>query len=193
MKHITFLFLFLPLLTFGQVTKDTIITVEGLVYREVTTQEGLNVSIQRTYIGETQQEAVGAILATAEGAIRNYARQAVTFARRNVREELLPIQTLIQQYSGQTWFLAMAEKHGNAITGNYLYRKSGTQASVTITKLANGNLRLTSGANNFNVRAIGREWIVVLAFDGNPELHLYWDGQKGEYIDINRVYSLRRQ
>jgi hypothetical protein len=86
MKRIIFFLLF-PFALSAQVVKDTIITIvendtTTLIFRETTTVEGLGQVVRRVYIGATQEEAVANILTGAEGTIRTYARQAVTFATR---------------------------------------------------------------------------------------------------------------
>jgi len=198
MKRILFLLLF-PFALSAQVVKDTIITIvendtTTLIFRETTTVEGLGQVVRRTYLGGTQEEAVGKILTQAEGTIRTYARQAVTFATRRVRQELQPTQTLLSTYTGRTWFADMATRHGSTIAGNYRYRKNNAnEVQVSITRPTAASLRLTSGGNNFTVRAIGREWIQVLNFDGQAAVDLYWDGANARYIDALNVYELRRQ
>jgi len=195
MKNILILLLF-PFALSAQVVKDTIITIvendtTTLIFRETTTVEGLGQVVRRVYIGGTQEEAVANILGGAEGTIRTYARQAVTFATRRVRQELQPTQTLLSTYTGRTWFADMAARHGSVIAGNYRYRKNNAnEVEVSITRPTAASLRLTSGANNFTVRAIGREWIQVLNFDGLAVIDLYWDGIR--YIDVTNTYELRR-
>jgi hypothetical protein len=195
MKNILILLLF-PFALSAQVVKDTIITIvendtTTLIFRETTTVEGLGQVIRRVYIGGTQEEAVANIFTGAEGTIRTYARQAITFATRRVRQELQPTQTLLSTYTGRTWFADMAARHGSTIAGNYRYRKNGAnEVQVSITRPTAASLRLTSGGNNFTVRAIGREWIQVLNFDGLAVIDLYWDGIR--YIDVTNTYELRR-
>jgi hypothetical protein len=193
MKNILFLLLF-PFALSAQVVKDTIITIQDtLIFRETTTVEGLGQTVRRVYIGATQEEAVANILTGAEGTIRTYARQAVTFATRRVRQELQPTQTLLSTYTGRTWFADMAARHGSVIAGNYRYRKNNAnEVQVSITRPTAASLRLTSGANNFTVRAIGREWIQVLNFDGLAVIDLYWDGANARFIDVTNTYELRR-
>jgi hypothetical protein len=193
MKYITTIILLFPCLLFGQITKDTVITISGNIYREVTTLEGEDIVIRRKYVGTTQDDAVVEILKAAESDIRLYARQAVTFATRNVRKELEPVQALVNAYTGKTWFQAMAARHGETIAGTYRYRKNNAnEVQVTLSKPNATSIRMTHNGTNYNMRVVGREWIVILNFDGNTDLHLYWDGENGKYIDINNVYELRK-
>jgi hypothetical protein len=195
MKRIIFLLLLFPFAISAQVVKDTIITVEDtLIFRETTTLAGLNQTVQRTFLGTTQAEAVAKILGDAEGVIRTYSRQAVTFATRRVRQELAPTQGVLSTYTGRTWFQDMATRHGSVIAADYRYRKNNAnEVQVSITRPTAASLRLTSGGNNFTVRAIGREWIQVLNFDGQAAIDLYWDGANARYIDALNVYELRRK
>jgi hypothetical protein len=194
MKNIIFLFALLPFLAFGQVTRDTIITVDTLVFREITLVQGTTTTTTRTLIGESQAQAVAHLVGLVTPEADRYARQAVTFARRGaIRQVTQPINALLQQYTGSNYTANAGAVLGDAILGTYRYRKNGGgDLTTTIIRLQGGGLRFRHNDTNYTVRVVSRRWITVLAFDNVPELNLYWDSDRAEWISLDLLYNLKR-
>lgn len=194
MKNIIFLFVLLPLLAQSQVTRDTIITVDTLVFREITLVQGTTTTTTRTLIGESQAQAVAYLIGQVTPEADRYARQAVTFARRGaIREVTQPINILLQQYTGSNYTANAGAVLGDAFLGTYRYRKNGAgDLTTTIIRLPGGGLRFRHNDINYTVRVVSRRWITVLAFDGVQELNLFLDVDRAELLSLDQVYNLKR-
>ena len=195
MKKTIFILLLFPLLAYGQVTRDTIITVDTLVFREITLVQGTTTTITRTLIGESQEQAVAYLVGQVTPAADQYARQAVTFSGRNaIRGTIQPINALLLQYTGSNYISNAGAVVGDGVLGEYRYRKDGTgDLNTSIIRLQGGGIRFRHNDINYTVRVTSRRWITVMNFDNVASIDLFWNGQKAEWTSLDGAYNLKKQ
>jgi hypothetical protein len=126
-------------------------------------------------------------------ALEQYAANAVAVASGNELERRLRAtnQTMVS-LSGKTYFSQIDDRVARGtIEGDYNLRFNGTRVTVSITRLASGNLRYREGGLNYAVDIISRSWLRIRNYkSGN--MNFFWDNAQNVWTDVSGTLRLQK-